>query len=130
MNPKKLHLFSLTLICLFCWSCNRSGALLDLIDGEWRAIDLVEEGTTLPLDSNVVSFSFDASLKSYTYSSPLNYREAGNFLIQSKYLITTDTLNQASREKTVEIIQLSEDSLILRMKDQNKERVLKLVPQS
>ena len=97
-----------------------------LIDGQWSGIALVEEGDTVAIDPSIIQFSFDHEKSIYTYSSTLNYKEAGKYFIQSKYLVTTDTTSDNSEEKSVEILDLQNDTLSLRMMDANKERILTL----
>ncbi|MCI5082071.1 MAG: hypothetical protein MRY78_10270 [Saprospiraceae bacterium] len=96
--------------------------------GEWMGAAVIEEGNKLSVDPKEISFYFKKN-ESYQYNSTLNYREAGSYYVESNYLFTTDTVNQASTEKAVEIILLSEDSLHLRMEEKGKERILKLVKQ-
>lgn len=97
----------------------------DDLQGKWRGTYLEENGQALlEIDPEELSFTF--SENGYQYQGNLNYREAGNYTLESPYLYTTDTLNQASTEKTVQILQLSSDSLHLRMMENGAERVLKL----
>ncbi|HMQ49820.1 MAG TPA: hypothetical protein PKA00_20400 [Saprospiraceae bacterium] len=100
----------------------------DLLRGNWQAAEVLEEGRPLGVDPSLIRMQFAANGK-YTYSSTLNYQEAGTYYLEDNYLFTTDTLNQASTEKTVEIILLSDDSLHLKMMDTGKERLLKLFRQ-
>lgn len=94
------------------------------IHGEWKGIEATEEGVPIGVDPGLIRMSFGD--KGYTYQSTLNYREAGAYYIDSKYLYTTDTLNQASTEKAVEIVQLGPDTLILKMMEGERERLLTL----
>ncbi|GJM36054.1 MAG: hypothetical protein DHS20C18_50550 [Saprospiraceae bacterium] len=98
----------------------------DKLVGSWQAISVLEEGEPLGVETEVIRiiFSPDAS---YSYYSTLNYEESGSYYLDSKYLFTTDTINQASTEKAVEILLLTEDSLHLKMMDTGKERILKMV---
>ena len=114
-----LFIFLLTVAC----NDNTKG----LIAGQWSGIALVEEGDTLAIDPSIIQFSFDPEKSIYTYRSTLNYQEAGKYYIQSKYLVTTDTTTDKAEEKSVEILNLQNDTLSLRMMDSNKERVLTFV---
>ncbi|MCB0572266.1 MAG: hypothetical protein KDC66_21010 [Phaeodactylibacter sp.] len=96
-----------------------------LIQGHWQGVTVLEEGAPLQVDPALISISFGSD-NGYDYTSTLNYREAGTYYIDSKYLHTTDTLNQASTEKAVEIVTLTADSLILKMNEGGRERLLKL----
>ena len=96
----------------------------DLI-GEWQAISITQEGDSLEIDPKIVKFTFNKD-EGYTFRSTLNYQESGTYYIINKQLFTMDTLNRASTEKIVEILQLSPDSLNLKMNDAGKERLMKL----
>lgn len=93
-----------------------------LIHGEWAGIAVMEEGSPVNVDPTVIRMAFKG--KGYAYSSTLNYKEAGMYHIDAKYLYTTDTINQASTEKAVEIVKLTVDSLVLKMNEDGKERFL------
>lgn len=114
--------------CSFCLllatACSSSYSREDLY-GTWEGVAAQEEGT--PLDINPADLQFTFTETGYTYRGTLNYREAGTFEVKAPYLYTTDTINQATTEKTVEIVQFSTDSLHLRMMENGKERLLKLV---
>lgn len=91
-------------------------------------MEITEEG--LPLEGvNAQTLSFTFSEEGYNYTGNLNYREAGKFELTPPYLHTTDTLNQATTKKTVEIISITSDSMQLRMMKNGKERLLKLAKQ-
>lgn len=97
----------------------------DLLLGDWQASEIMEEGTPLSVNTTEIQLSFNGD-DFYLFNSTLNYKEAGSYFIDSKYLFTTDTVNHASTEKAVEIIKLTPDSLILKMNDSGKERLLRL----
>lgn len=101
----------------------------ELLNGRWVAVNILERGDSLEIDPSLVTFSFDQEQGKYHFSSTLNYKEAGSYYLEKGYLYTTDTLNRASRKKVVQVLTLSEDSLILRMREiDDQERILKLVP--
>lgn len=93
-----------------------------LIEGKWSGIAVIEEGAPISVDPSEITMSFGE--KGYAYSSTLNYKEAGDYYVEAKYLYTTDTLNQASTKKAVEIVKLTADSLVLKMNENGKERLL------
>ena len=95
-----------------------------LLLGEWQAIQLLEEGKPLEIDIDEIRLKFNGS--AYTFNSTLNYKEAGSYFVDDSYLFTTDTVNLASTEKAVEIVSLTNDTLVLKMRDRGKERLLKL----
>lgn len=94
-----------------------------MLVGNWQAIELLEGGQPMEADIQVIRFEFDKN-RQYNYFGTLNYKEAGTYSVESKYLYTLDTLNQATTEKAVEILQLTKDSLRLRMNDSGKERLM------
>jgi len=97
----------------------------DDLQGQWTGTYLEENSKPLSeVDPSELSFTFTEN--GYQYRGNLNYREAGSYTLEPPFLYTTDTLNQATTEKTVEILQLSSDSLHLRMMENGAERVLKL----
>lgn len=118
------HRYTTYLALLFLLSC--SPAKENFLLGSWEAIEVTEEGQPLGVNVQEIGFTFLDEGR-YTYRSTLNYKEAGSYYVESQYLFTTDTVNQATSEKAVEILQLNQDSLFLKMNDNGKERLLKLV---
>lgn len=127
MIKNKSLLGGLLIIGLCLWACNESARILKDLDGQWEAIELSEDGQRLALDSAAVGFLFDAATKRYQFNSTLKYREAGSFYVQSKYLVTKDTTKENSQEKNVEIVSVKADTLIIKMKEGKKDRLLTLV---
>ncbi len=115
----KYFLFFLPLLLTACGPDREA-----IIQGDWQGVLVLEEQDTLPVDPAEIRFRFEPGV--YQYHSTLKYREAGSFRIDRQYLITTDTVNQASTEKAVEIIRLDSDTLELRMMENGKERTLLL----
>lgn len=95
------------------------------IAGEWQATDLTEQGDTLAVELSEIQFEFTAE-GHYHFQSTLNYKEAGTYRLDGPYLFSTDTLQPPLREKAVEIIHLSGDTLQLKMKELGKERIMTL----
>ena len=123
---KKIFLF---LIGIAFISCSNPG--YNLLEGKWIAVKVEEQGDSLKIEPSVIQFEFEQESKQYTFQSTLNYLEAGDYYLESNFLYTSDTLKEASRQKVVEILQLNEDSLIIRMMEADqKERIIKLVPAS
>jgi len=120
MNRILLLLFLIQVL-----SACQNGLDEELLHGEWQGTSIQEEGTALPVDPAEISFSFRSD-NLYEFKSTLNYKEAGSYYLDDVYLYTTDTFNQASTDKVVEVIMLNADSLHLKMKEQEKMRVLKL----
>ena len=118
-------IFFTTLLAICTLSCE-SGLNESDLHGKWQAAIILEEGDSLAVDPSNIKFQFDEN-KYYQFESTLNYKEAGTYYLDDVYLYTTDTFNNASSEKVVEVLLLNEDSLHILMNEQTKERVLKLV---
>lgn len=98
----------------------------DILSGTWRGSAILEAEQALEIDPSHIKLTL-APNGSYRYESTLNYQEAGTYFLDQQYLYTMDTINQASTEKAVEIMLLTQDSLHLRMNEAGKERLLKMV---
>lgn len=122
----KKSFFWILLLGIFSFLSSCGSIDNELIIGSWEGVRVLEEGEELGVNPKEISFYFGKN-ESYRYESTLNYKEAGSYYIESSYLFTTDTVNQASTEKAVEILLLSPDSLHIKMDDNGKERILKLV---
>lgn len=116
-------LFGMALL-LFTFAC--ADQQQEKLVGNWQAFEVLEKGRPMDINAGDIRFSFGAEDR-YRFEGTLNYREAGTYYLQSKYLYTIDTVNQASTEKAVEIIKLTDDSLFLKMHETGKERIMKLV---
>ncbi len=93
--------------------------------GKWQAAAILEDGMPMPVPVNVVGFEFFPN-GFYHFRSTLEYKEAGTFDVKGSYLFTLDTINEASTQKSVQILQVTEDSLFLKMNAEGKEQVIKL----
>ncbi len=111
--------------CLAAWLFAGWGCQADTEElvGNWQAIDLLEEGEPLPIDVDQIRITFQPD-GAYQYHSTLNYQEAGSYYLSGKTLFRLDTLNQASSEKAVEIAYMGADSLVFRMNENGRERLL------
>lgn len=118
---KKSSLVLLT--CVMLVACNnwQSKKLL----GKWQCSALLEDGMPVPVTPSDINFQFFGNCY-YNFTSTLNYKEAGTFSVKGGLLYTLDTINEASTEKAVQIINLTEDSLFLKMNADGKERIIKL----
>ena len=95
--------------------------------GKWQAFELLEEGTPLEVQPEVINFNFMEN-GMYTYQGTLTYKEAGSYYLKSDLLYTLDTINEGSVEKAVRIMSINSDSLLIKMNDRGKERIMKLKP--
>ncbi len=93
--------------------------------GKWQAAAITEDGMPMPVPVNVVGFEFFPN-GYYNFRSTLEYKEAGNFEVSGSFLHTLDTINEASTQKSVQIVLLTADSLVLRMNAEGKEQLMKL----
>ena len=93
--------------------------------GKWQASSLMEDGMPMPVTPSEVGFEFFEK-GYYHFRSTLNYREAGIFSVNGSLLYTMDTINEASTEKSVQILNLTKDSLFLKMNADGKLRIVKL----
>jgi len=122
---RRLFSVLVTVTCLvLAQSCANDAP--NLLLGQWTAFEILEEGEVLDINPSQIQLGFEEGER-YTYLSTLNYEEAGRYRVQTPYLYTTDTTAEQQAEKAVEIIQLTMDSLQLRMNDNGKERILKLL---
>jgi hypothetical protein len=108
---------------LFLFACKNIGK--QKILGKWQAATILEDGMPMPVPVNVVGFEFFPN-GFYHFRSTLEYKEAGTFDVDGSYLFTLDTINEASTQKSVQILQVTEDSLFLKMNAEGKEQVIKL----
>ena len=104
-------------------ACNHRREALLL--GHWQAVEVQEEGTPLEAPLEYVYFDFHSDLR-YSYHSTLGYREAGRYHIESDLLFTTDTLTEQQQQKAVRIQYFQADSLVLEMRENDKERLMRL----
>ena len=93
--------------------------------GKWQAVSLMEDGDTLAVDLAVINFQFTEA-GYYHFNSTLNYEESGTYRLNGPYLYSTDTLDAPYREKAVKIVLLRNDSLLLKMEEMGKERMVLL----
>lgn len=93
--------------------------------GSWQAKALLEENDTLEVDLPKIHFQF-LSNDRYSFSSLLNYHEAGLFHLEGMYLHTLDTTRKQAEEKTVKLLHLSTDSMVMKMQHDGKQRILLL----
>lgn len=113
-------------VILLAGSCQKSPSRKEKLSGHWQALQITEEERPLEVTPEEIQFWFYPD-NTYEFRSTLNYREAGRFRLRKEYLYTTDTLAPGGQEKAVEILQLTPDTLTLRMMDQEKERRLELM---
>ncbi len=104
--------------------CSRFDA--DVLVGKWQAAEVLENGIALEIDLSPIGFEFSPD-GYYHFNSTVNYEEAGTYCLSGPFLYTIDTLNAASSEKAVKITALTQDSLVLLMSSNGKDKIMKLV---
>ena len=114
------NLYPILFIGLFMASCG--GITKEQLKGKWTAVQLTEEGDSLSVNLDEITLNFRD--KSYDFTSTLNYKESGAYSLNKNLLSTTDSLNQGTQAKVVEITKLANDSLFIRMNEGGKERIL------
>ncbi len=93
--------------------------------GKWEAASLIEDGMPMQVSPSEIGFEF-FNKGFYRFRSTLNYQEAGSYSVNGSLLYTLDTINEASTEKSVQILQVTDDSLFLKMNAEGKEQLVKL----
>lgn len=118
----RMLLFSVVLLSFFASGCRQDPKRL--IAGHWQVVSITSQ-SELP-DYRLEDFRFFFTEGGrYQYFGNLYYEEAGVYAVEGSYLHTTDTLRLDSGEKTVQILKLTKDSLILRMADETTMKLVK-----
>jgi len=117
---KNTHLFVFLLVILA--GCDNP--LQDVVIGNWTATQITEEGKKLDVNVGEVQLNLQEN-GDYEYSSTLNYQEAGSWFLDENLLFTNDTIHKAG-QKAVLIIEAKQDTIILKMLENGKERLLTL----
>ncbi len=111
----------LIIVAFFAAGC--SGISKSKLIGKWQAVALIENDKKQVIDLSEVGLEFNKD-GGYKYFGTLNYSESGYFDTNKDLLFTIDTMNNGSSEKTVQILQLSSDSLKIKMQEANTIRVV------
>ncbi|PSR14887.1 MAG: hypothetical protein DA408_05475 [Bacteroidetes bacterium] len=93
--------------------------------GKWQVLSLTEDGDSLAVDLALINFQFSED-GYYHFNSTLNYEESGTYRLNGPFLYSTDTLDSPHREKAVKIVLLRNDSLVLKMEEMGRERLVVL----
>ncbi|MBL7831383.1 MAG: lipocalin family protein [Saprospiraceae bacterium] len=104
---------------------NLGGLKKYIILGNWKGANVSENGNSVKTDWSKVKFTFDLNGQ-YTYTNPSEYVEQGKYKIDKNMLITSPLNIENEEQRSVEIIQLRLNSLILRMNDSGNEIILQL----
>jgi len=115
---KNTH-FILLLVLIFT-SCGNP--LQDIVIGNWTAAQITEEGKKLDVNVGEVKLNLEEN-GTYQYESTLNYQEAGSWFLDENLLFTNDTIHK-SGQKAVMILEARQDTIVLKMIENGKERLL------
>lgn len=93
------------------------------VAGNWQAVSFFENEKSVAtnLDSVSLQLSPDGG---YAFRSQGFYRESGHYRVSARYLFLTDTTKKPEKEHVVKVIHISQDTLKIRMSNDNKEQVL------
>lgn len=108
-------LFILLSLSLVCFSCSKFSRA-DLV-GHWTAVSVLQNDKPLEVNPSEITLAFTQN-STYYFTSTLNYKEAGTYLLQGEKLITTDSIQNPPTTKTVLVEKLSSDTLRIKMKNQ------------
>ena len=117
----RLSFQTLIIAAFFVAGC--SGISKSNLIGKWQAVTLIENDKKQVIDLSEVGLEFNKD-GGYRYTGTLNYSESGYFDMNKDLLFTIDTINNGSSEKTVQILQLSSDTLKIKMQEANNVRVI------
>ena len=112
--------------CFLIFGLFACGSGLDktLLYGTWQAVSLEENGQPGTTSLSETQFTFQPSGK-YEYRSNINYKEAGTYYLDGKFLVSKDSLKK-SIAKSVMIEYLSADSLLFNMNSNGTPQLLGL----
>jgi hypothetical protein len=97
----------------------------EALTGDWRADVVVEEGDTIEMDLASVSLSFTQD-QHFKYKHTQRDSLAGSYNL-SKGLIKLFVTDPATDTIIIQLANLNENSMILRMNHEGKERLVTLI---
>lgn len=121
-------LVGLIVMLSIIWSCQSDSAGLFWM-GKWRATNVLEDNKPMTLDPSNIKIHLLANGQ-YQYHSTLNYREAGNYVLERNLLKAQDTVHEGSVERVVELSKVANDTMKMRMMSSGKERIITFVRDS
>ncbi len=127
MNRKKIILISISILLLGFVSilCFTSVWNKVSIVGSWHGKTLLQNGNAITSDWSNVKFIFNVNGK-YSYTNASEYTENGKYQVKDHMLVTIPENDQTGTARSVEIIKLKLNSLVLRMNDNGNEIILQL----
>lgn len=124
-NKRRILLAIIGFLAFLVLIVNLGGFKQYIILGSWQGANVSENGNTVTTDWSKVKFKFGLD-GAYTYINQSEYSEQGKYKIENNMLITTPQNIDEGEKRSVEIIQLRINSLILRMNDSGNEIILQL----
>lgn len=114
---QNFYIFPLLLLIQAC-SLDQSD-----LSGHWKAVAFYENGAAVPvpLDSVALALTPDGH---YSFTSTGFYREEGQYRCSMRYLFLNDTTVRPARERMVQVLYVSPDTLKIKMGKDGKEQVL------
>jgi hypothetical protein len=119
----KVWLVTISLLIWTCCSCGDHSP--QALTGDWRAEMVVEEGDTLEMDLSNVTLNFTED-QNFKYKHTQRDSLSGNFNL-SKGLIKLFVDEPIMDTIIIQLSNLNEKSMILRMNHEGKERLVTLV---
>ena len=95
------------------------------ITGSWHGTSVTQNGNVIQSNWSGVKFKFRIDGK-YLFTNASDYSEEGQYEIKDNMLLTIPENDQTGTSRSVEIIKLKFNLLILRMNDKGNEIILKL----
>ncbi len=118
INYKTIFLFMA--LGLTIWAC--SSADTSLLYGDWRGDDWLIEGKSSGLNARSVNFEFEPD---GTYTATMNsQKEAGTYRVRGDKLYT---IAEGKKEKVVQLLTLTQDTVKMNMNRSGRAEVLVLV---
>lgn len=90
------------------------------LEGNWQINKMLVHDTALKIDYQIMKLQF-MPLHRYSFTNNLNQTEAGIFEIKDSLLLLSDTTKTKIVERAIQIMRLSNDTLLLRQNFQGNE---------
>lgn len=127
MNSKNIILISISTLFIVFVSTICFTNIWDKVSivGSWHGKTLSQNGSAIGSDWSNVKFIFNVNGK-YSYTNASEYTENGKYEVKDHMLVTIPENDQTGNVRSVEIIKLKLNSLVLRMNDNGNEIILQL----
>ena len=116
----------LSFTCIFAACKKKLPKAEILLEGTWRAGNLVIGDSVSPVDLSPVRLTFSKNSR-YNYLNNIGQIQAGTYFLKDSLLITTDTTIKPIKETAVHIIKSTKDTLVLRMNLDSVETLMYLL---